>query len=152
VASCDLRLHVGLHFNEKLRHLWHSEQEQHLTSVAAKGQENCGTQNQSNVEQKQENTDHTRQASSGQGQEKTKKRRLGALKLHPKRAQSSFRGASKVPSTAQVPLEASRAASERSRGGSWDIPGRPRERLGELRGRRPFPEYFGPPRKRLEQK
>ena len=40
------------------------------TSVATKGQENCGTQNQSNVEQKQQNTDHTRQESSGQGQGK----------------------------------------------------------------------------------
>ena len=32
VASCDLRLHVGLHFrcNERLMHLWHSEQKQQL--------------------------------------------------------------------------------------------------------------------------
>ena len=32
VASCDLRLHVGLHFrcNERLRRLWHSEQKQQL--------------------------------------------------------------------------------------------------------------------------
>ena len=98
VASCDLRLHTGFHFrcNERLRHLWHSEQKQHLTSVATKGQENCGTQTQSNVEQKQQNTDHTRQESSGQGQEKRKKRRLGALNLHQKRARNAFRAASKV--------------------------------------------------------
>ena len=66
------------------------------TSVATKGQENCGTQNQSNVEQNQQNTDHTRPESSGQGQEKTKKRRRRALNLQPKRAQNAFRAASEV--------------------------------------------------------
>jgi hypothetical protein len=45
------------------------------------------------------------------------------------------RGFEKVPSTAKAALEAFRAASERSPGGSWDLPRRPRERLGELRER-----------------
>ena len=66
------------------------------TSIATKGRENCGAQNRSNVEQKQQNTDHARPESSGQGQEKTKKRRLGALIVHQKRPRNAFRAASKV--------------------------------------------------------
>ena len=75
---------------------------------------------------------------AARGKKKERKEDSGILiytKNGPECFQSSFQGASKVPSTAQVPLEASRAASERSPGGSWDLPGRPRERLGELRGR-----------------
>ena len=81
VASCDLRLQVGLHFrgNERLGHLWHSEQKKHLTSVATTGQDNYGMQNRSNVEQKQQNTDHTRPESNGQGQEKKRKEDSGLL-------------------------------------------------------------------------
>ena len=56
----------------------------------------ASAQNRSNVEKKQQSTDHTRSGSSGQGQEKTKKRRLGALNLHPKRARNAFRAASEV--------------------------------------------------------
>ena len=141
VASCDLRLHVGLHFccNERLMHLWHSEQKQqlHLRS-------NERPRKLWRAEPKQrrtEATEHRPHEARKQRPGARKKRRKEDSELliytqkKTKCFQSSFRGASKVPSTAQVPLEASRAASERSPGGSWDLPGRPRERLGELRER-----------------
>ena len=56
----------------------------------------ASAQNRSNVEKKQQSTDHTRSGSSGQGQEKTKKRRLGALNVHQKRSRNALRAASKV--------------------------------------------------------
>ena len=98
VASCDLRLHVGLHFrcNERLRRLWHSAQKQqlHLRS-------NERPRKLWHAEPKQrrtEATEHRPHEARKQrpGQEKTKKRRLGALNLHPKRAQNAFRAASEV--------------------------------------------------------
>ena len=56
----------------------------------------ASAQNRSNVEKKQQSTDHTRSGSSGQGQEKAKKRRLGILNLHSKRARNGLRAASEV--------------------------------------------------------
>jgi hypothetical protein len=102
------------------------------TSVATMVQDNFGTQNRRNADQKQQNTSDTRQESSGQGQKKEKNKKTRGL--DPKCSKINFRGASEVPSTTIVTLEASRAASERSPRCSWDLPGRPRERLGELSG------------------
>ena len=147
VASCDLRLHVGLHFccNERLRRLWHSEQKQHLHL-----HRNERPRKLWRAEPKQRRTEATehrphevRKQRPGARKNKETKSRGSEFRLNtgPKCFQSSFRGASKVPSTTKVHLEASRAASERSPGGSWDLLGRPRERLGELRGR--LGDHFG---------
>ena len=141
VASCDLRLHVGLHFrcNERLRHLWHSEQKQqlHLRSNERPRKLWRAEPKQRRTEATEHRPHEARKQRPGARKNKEKKTRGSYFtpKTVPKCFQSSFRGASKAPSTAQVPLEASRAASERSPGGSWDLPGRPRERLGELRER-----------------
>ncbi len=43
------------------------------------GQENYGTQNQSNVEQKQQNTDHTRPKAAARDKKEQRKEDLGLL-------------------------------------------------------------------------
>ena len=135
VASRDLRLHAGFHFccNERLR-LGTLNRSNNCTSVATKGQENCGAQNRSNVEQKQQNTDHTRPESSGQGQEKTKKRRLGALNVHQKRARNAFRAASKVLRRSRALLECLWRRLGPLPRGLGEAPGTSRGALGRVLG------------------
>ena len=143
LASCDLGLHVGQcqRCNDRLRHLWHAEQKQQLQLRS-----NERPRTLWHTESKQRRTEATehrphkaRKQQSGARTNKEKKTRESQFgsTADPKCFQSSFRGASKVPkqSNTKVHLATSRAASERSPGGSWDLPGHPRERLGELRGR-----------------
>ena len=140
VASCDLRLHVGLHFrcNERRRDLWHSEQKQQLHLRNNDGDRPRKLWHAEPKRRRTEATEHrpheARKQRPGARKKNEKKARVFEFRPHtvPKCFQSSFREAWKVPSTTKVHLEAS---SEMSPGGSWDLPGRPRERLGELRER-----------------
>ena len=98
MASCDLRLHVGLHFrcNERLRHLWYSEQATSAPPQQRKAKKTVARRTKATSNRSNRTPTTRGKKAAARGKEKTKKRRLGALHFHQKRPRNALRAASEV--------------------------------------------------------
>ena len=99
VASCDLRLHLALHFrcNEKLRHLSHSEQKQqlHLRSNERPRKLGHAEPRQRRTEATEHRPHEARKQWPGV-RRKQEEKKLGAHNLDQQRTQNALRAASEV--------------------------------------------------------